>query len=200
MRPKSQRLITLDRLEATFHDCDRCGLSEQRKNVVHWRGNPYAKLCAIGEAPGADEDDKGLPFVGVAGRKLDELMAKAGLVPAQDVFIINMAGCRPPNNRKPTSEECKACRPRMELLLAIAKPRALLLLGAVAALRMAGITAITQWRGRETEVEFNGLGGVVTSLPAIPTFHPSYLLRQGNSNAIRLVMIDDIEKAWRLTK
>lgn len=198
MKPIRKRMMALDRLEETFCNCTRCGLSEHRNKVIHWRGSPSARLCAVGEAPGQKEDEKGVPFVGSAGRKFDELLTKAGLDPSQDIFIINLIGCRPPGNRVPTLEEWQACRVRFQMLLAICRPKVLLLLGGTAAKRLAGIGSITRWRGRKTEVEIIDSQGRVKTYPTVPTFHPSYLNRLGNDPITRGKMIYDIKLAWAI--
>lgn len=195
---KFSRLKTLEKLETTYRNCQRCALSESRTHLVHWRGSPEAKLCLIGEAPGAKEDEKGVPFVGAAGRLLDGLLIKAGLKPSRDVFIINTVACRPSGNRVPTFDEHKACRKRTAILIDICRPEVVMLLGATAAKRMAGVGPITSWRGNFTEMEAWTVLGGVREYPALPTFHPSYLMRKGRDPEIQAAMISDIQKAWRV--
>jgi len=193
-KEKYTKLEHLDVHERYWKHCGRCELCMDRKQVVNWRGSPDAKLFVIGEAPGRDEDEIGSPFVGKAGRKLDELFYKAGLQPNEDVFIANVIGCRPPNNRLPRVSEVKQCRERLAWLLLIVKPTALLLLGGTAALRIAGITAISKWQGCPTTVEI-AQGRVIMQYPAIATFHPSYLVRIGDNAEIKKKMISTIKKA-----
>ena len=192
------RMKTLEKLEATYADCDRCELSKGRTQLVHWRGSPKAKLLLIGEAPGAKEDEKGVPFVGAAGRLLDGLLIKASLKPSQDVFIINTVACRPLGNRAPTFDEHRACRKRTAFLIDIVRPKAIMLFGATAAKRMAGVGPITAWRGSFTELETWTVTGGTRVYPAMPTFHPSYLMRKGRDPEIQALMISDIQEAWRV--
>ena len=150
--------------------CTKCGLSATRTNVVFSRGNPTAKLLLIGEAPGADEDAQGLPFVGRAGQLLDKMIQAMGLDPAKDVYVCNIIKCRPPGNRKPEPIEIETCIPYLHEQIAAIEPKVIVALGntAVAALlgTKLGITKVRgQWklyRGR---------------IPVMPTYHPSYLLR-----------------------
>jgi len=191
----------LKRLEETWRHCANCKeLAAKRTNVVHWRGNPGARLAVLGEAPGADEDEQGKPFVGRSGRLLDALLKKAGLDPAEDVFIANMVACRPPNNRKPTSTELAACSIRLQYLLGHAvRPRALLLLGTVPA-KLAGIQGnIGRHRGEEQLVEMLDYSRKIHRWPAVVTFHPAYLLRVNNAPTAANV-VSDIRLAFSLTK
>jgi DNA polymerase len=137
---------------------------------VFARGNPDAQLCFIGEAPGADEDAQGLPFVGRAGQLLDRMIAAMGLDPETDVYVCNILKCRPPGNRRPEPEEMAACFPYLHEQLALVRPRAIVALGntAVGALldTKLGITKVRgQWK------LYRGQTLVM------PTYHPSYLLR-----------------------
>jgi DNA polymerase len=192
-----RRLEVLDGIERKWNACEDCALSEERNSVVHWRGDPTAPLFVIGEAPGADEDRKGRPFVGPAGRLLDTLFHRAN-VRSEHVFITNMVACRPPANRKPTHDELRACSGRLHMLLKVVRPKALLLLGSTAG-RLAGITSITAFRGEETNVELLMYDGEIRSWPAIATFHPSYILRAGGlaSEAFTLAL-GDVRSALKL--
>ncbi|APS00875.1 hypothetical protein BCY86_03685 [Pajaroellobacter abortibovis] len=157
-------------IEEEVSRCTRCGLAPTRKHTVFARGNPKASLCFIGEAPGADEDKQGLPFVGRAGQLLDKMIQAMGLDSARDVYICNIIKCRPPNNRRPTSEEIDACVPYLNEQIAHVSPKVIVALGntAVAALlgTKVGITKIRgQWK------LYKG------SILVMPTYHPSYLMR-----------------------
>jgi len=187
----TRRLRLIDRLTAGWGDCHRCPLHERRNSVVHWRGNPDAHLLLIGEAPGADEDREGRPFVGRAGKLLDELLAEAGMDPGEDIVITNTLSCRPPGNRTPQREELKACRPRLEMFIRIVNPGAIVLLGATAA-KLAGVHSVYSHRGSECEVEVGDL-----IIPAVPTFHPSFLLRT-HDREHRSNVINDLKLAGRL--
>ena len=150
--------------------CTKCALATTRTNVVFSRGNPEAKLVFIGEAPGADEDEQGLPFVGRAGQLLDKMIGAMGLDPAKDVYVCNIIKCRPPGNRKPEPIEVETCIPYLHEQLAAIDPKAIVALGntAVAALLNSklGITKVRgQWKLYRGKV------------PVMPTYHPSYLLR-----------------------
>lgn len=191
------KLARLDMLEASWKSCASCALGAHRTRVVMWRGSPDAKIFMIGEAPGAEEDAQGMPFVGLAGKALDEMLAEAGLSPKDDLFIANVVACRPPNNRIPLMLERMACRPRLEAMLQVVQPKVLVLLGATAA-RLAGITTITRWRGTPTEVEMAMYNKAIGSWPAIATYHPSYLLRNGNDPRMRAEIIGDFRRAQEM--
>jgi uracil-DNA glycosylase family 4 len=150
--------------------CMKCALHEGRTNTVFSRGNPEAALCFVGEAPGADEDAQGLPFVGRAGQLLDKMIQAMGLDPAKDVYVCNIIKCRPPGNRRPEPTEIAACIPYLHEQLATIKPKVIVAMGntAVGALldTKMGITKIRgQWK------LYRG------STPVMPTYHPSYLIR-----------------------
>lgn len=151
-------------------DCARCKLSGTRKTIVFGSGNPNADLVFVGEGPGADEDEQGLPFVGRAGKKLTEIIEKGmGLSRADDVYICNIVKCRPPGNRDPESDEIDACKPFLLKQIAAIKPKVIVALGRPASSTLLGrAVAITKERGIWHEFE-----GVKLML----TFHPSYLLR-----------------------
>ena len=154
--------------------CTRCELSKTRTHTVFSRGNPAAKLCFVGEAPGADEDAQGLPFVGRAGQLLDKMIGAMGLDPDQDVYVCNILKCRPPGNRRPTPEESETCIPYLHEQLAAVDPKVIVALGntAVASLIGGGTTlGITKLRGSWKLYR----GRVLV----MPTYHPSYLLREG---------------------
>jgi uracil-DNA glycosylase len=192
-----ERVRILDKLERVWANCDDCALCMTRKKIVYWRGNPDAKLCVIGEAPGADEDEQGQPFVGAAGKMLDKLFKLAGLSSREDAFIINVLGCRPPGNRKPQVEEMAACKPRLEAMLWANQPGAILLLGASSA-RLAGIHQIAAWRGRVTNVTMKLLEKHVIEYDAVATFHPSYINRLGGDASLMQLVATDIKLAYRL--
>ncbi len=152
--------------------CQRCGLGLTRKNVVVARGNPQATLMVIGEGPGQNEDETGLPFVGKAGQLLDKILLSVELNPDRDVYICNIVKCRPPDNRVPTPEEVAACIPYLHEQIRLVNPAVILLAGATAVRGLTGmkdpITKIRgqwfDWQGRQ----------------CLPIFHPSYLLRNAS--------------------
>ena len=149
--------------------CTRCAaLASTRTQTVFGVGNPAAELCFIGEAPGADEDAQGEPFVGPAGQLLNRIIAACGLK-REEVYICNILKCRPPGNRTPLPEEAANCREYLERQLELIQPKFICALGAVAAQNLLGTTvAISKLRGG-----FRDYKGI----PVLCTFHPSYLLR-----------------------
>jgi uracil-DNA glycosylase family 4 len=150
-------------------DCTRCRLSKQgRKQIVFGVGNPKADLMFIGEAPGADEDQQGEPFVGRAGQLLNNMIKAMGLR-REDVYIANIIKCRPPGNRTPERDECETCSPFLMRQIAAIKPKAIVALGAVAAKTLLAINApMSEFRGRW--FDFRGTKLAVT-------YHPAFLLR-----------------------
>ena len=168
--PAADKRVRLPELAAEVSVCTRCSLSETRTQTVFARGNPDAALCFIGEAPGADEDAQGLPFVGRAGQLLDRMIAAMGLSPEQDVYVCNILKCRPPGNRRPEPDEMATCIPYLHEQLALVKPRVIVAMGntAVAALLDTKL-GITKLRGQFKLYRGHTL--------VMPTYHPSYLLR-----------------------
>ena len=154
---------------------DGVSLSKTATNLVFADGNPEAKVMLVGEAPGADEDRLGLPFVGVSGQLLDRMMAAIGL-DRTSFYITNVCLWRPPGNRKPTDLELAAQKPFVERHIELVAPRILVLVGAAAAQGLLGTTeGITRLRGRWFQYT---LGESGQAIPALPIFHPAYLLRQ----------------------
>jgi DNA polymerase len=150
-------------------DCTRCRLHQQgRKQIVFGVGDPNAELMFIGEAPGADEDMKGEPFVGRAGQLLTNMIKAMGLSREQ-VYIANIIKCRPPGNRTPERDECETCSPFLYRQIAAIKPKVIVALGAVAAKTLLAINApMTEFRGRW--YDYRGTKLAVT-------YHPAFLLR-----------------------
>ena len=150
-------------------DCTRCRLHKQgRKQIVFGVGNPKADLMFIGEAPGADEDQQGEPFVGRAGQLLNNMIKAMGLR-REDVYIANIIKCRPPGNRTPERDECETCSPFLMRQIAVIRPKAIVALGAVAAKTLLAINApMSEFRGRW--YDFRGTKLAVT-------YHPAFLLR-----------------------
>ena len=180
-----RKLKQLDAMEVAWRNCQQCGLSLGRSKVVNWRGSPDAPLAIIGEPPGADEDQQGLPYVGRSGRMLDGLLAQAGLKPSTDVFIVNSVGCMPVGFR-PSVSEFEACHPRIEYLISVVAPRAVLLLGPIA-LRFVDSQA------RQPEIEFT-YKDVVSVYPAIASLATLTEPRDAD------VLLSDIRKAWELAR
>ena len=159
----------LDGIRAWIGDCQRCKLAGGRKSIVFGQGNPKAELMFIGEAPGADEDEQGLPFVGRAGQLLTDIIEKGMKMRRDDVFIANVIKCRPPQNRNPEPDEILACQPFLERQIEVMRPKVIVGLG-----KFAG-----QWLLKTAEPisRIRGRVGDYKGIKAIPTWHPAYLLR-----------------------
>ncbi|WP_339832042.1 uracil-DNA glycosylase family protein [uncultured Parvibaculum sp.] len=172
-RAIAQACTTLDALRAALEGFEGCPLRYTAKNLVFADGNPAARLMLVGEAPGRDEDLQGLPFVGRAGQLLDRMLAAIGL-DRQSVYIVNTLPWRPPGNRTPTPAEHAVCMPFVERHIELVAPDMLLLLGGVSAKQLLGTeTGITRIRGKWSSCRIGG-----RDIPALPTLHPAYLLRQ----------------------
>jgi uracil-DNA glycosylase family 4 len=176
---EAQRLAaeadSLEALQAAISAFEGCPLRyEGARQAVFSRGNPQARIMVIGEAPGADEDAQGAPFVGRAGKLLDKMLKAAGIM--DDVFITNTVYWRPPGNRTPSPQEQAICAPFVEKAITLVAPRLLLLVGAASAKsllkRSEGILSLRgkwfEWRAE----------GAPDSIPTLPTLHPAFLLRQ----------------------
>ena len=163
-------------------ECTRCALHVGRNKIVFGSGNPSAKLVFVGEGPGADEDEQGLPFVGRAGQLLTQMVegtAKREGIPItrDDVYICNVVKCRPPGNRTPLPEEMEICGQFLLRQIQAIQPKAICALGSTAAKALLGTKeGVTRLRGNWHK--WNGI-------PLMVTFHPSYLLRQYNQEAKR---------------
>jgi len=161
-------------LAAACAACRRCDLAAGRQRVVVSRGNPQARLMVIGEGPGAQEDETGLPFVGRAGQLLDQMLTSVGIDSNREAYICNVVKCRPPDNRKPTAQEMAACRPWLLRQIAVVNPAVILLAGASAMEGVLGVKGgITKLRGQWQQGRGEGLEGRWL----LPVLHPSYLLR-----------------------
>src|ERR1051326_1466336 len=167
--PVSGSVQLLRAIREDIGDCTRCKLHKQgRKQIVFGVGNPRAELMFIGEAPGADEDEQGEPFVGRAGQLLNNMIKAMGLR-REDVYIANIIKCRPPSNRTPERDECETCSPFLMRQIEVIKPKAIVALGAVAAKTLLAINApMSEFRGHW--YDFRGTKLAVT-------YHPAFLLR-----------------------
>ena len=164
--------LDLDELAVVAADCTRCPLSGGRTNVVFGTGNPTADLMFVGEGPGAEEDQQGLPFVGRSGKLLDAILAQEIGLERSQVYIANVVKCRPPDNRDPLPEEIAACRPYLQRQVELIAPRVLVTLGNFATKVLLDTrVGITRLRGRR----YAWGDGVVL----VPTYHPAALLRGG---------------------
>lgn len=149
--------------------CRLCALCETRRNTVFGVGDERAAWMVVGEAPGAEEDQQGEPFVGQAGKLLDNMLASIELKRGEKVYIANVVKCRPPNNRNPEAAEALACAPYLDRQIDLIKPKLIVALGKVAAVRLLGKDAsIASLRGKV--LDYRGT-------PLIITYHPAYLLR-----------------------
>jgi len=179
---EAPRTLTLTEIRQEMGDCRRCKLWKTRTHLVFGTGNPQARLMFIGEAPGAEEDQQGEPFVGAAGQLLNRLLERLGLKRAE-VYITNVAKCRPPNNRNPDAEEIAACRPFLVQQIQAVRPRVIVTLGAVAThALLAAKASLNRLRGQWQQFQ---------DIPVMPTFHPSYLLRVPQD---RIKTWDDMQK------
>ena len=163
-----QQRRTLQEIRDELGDCRRCKLCSGRTNIVFGVGSPNAELVFVGEGPGADEDEQGIPFVGKAGQLLTKMIEAMGFEREQ-VYICNVVKCRPPNNRNPEPDEIDACEPFLRAQLGAIQPKAIVALGKFAAQTLLrDSTPITRLRGSWREY---------CGIPLMPTFHPAYLLR-----------------------
>jgi uracil-DNA glycosylase len=161
-------------LEAAAGAFDGCTLRETALNLCFADGSPHAEVMLIGEAPGAEEDRLGRPFVGQSGKLLDKMLGTIGLE-RRAVYITNVIYWRPPGNRSPTQAEIAACQPFLERQVELLKPKVIVFLGGIAARGLLGVKeGVTKLRGRR--LVYTAAGG--TRIPAMVTFHPAFLLRQ----------------------
>ena len=189
--PNNRRLhqsevLSLDNVRKELGDCQRCPLGQVRINLVFGEGNPEADLVFVGEAPGADEDAQGRPFVGRAGQLLTRIISAMGLS-RKDVYICNILKCRPPGNRNPKQDEIHTCEPFLIKQLKAINPKAICALGTFAAQTLLKTgTPITVLRGR-----FHSYQGI----KFMPTYHPAYLLRNPGS---KKQVWDDIQMVMKI--
>jgi DNA polymerase len=155
----------------TIGDCQRCKLAPTRTQVVFGVGNPRAALVFVGEAPGADEDAQGIPFVGRAGQLLTKIIEAMGLR-RDDIYIANIIKCRPPGNRNPQPDEIASCEPFLIAQLDIIRPKVICALGTFA--------AQTLLKTKEPISRLRGRWQAYQGIPLMPTYHPAYLLRNAN--------------------
>ena len=167
-----------DPLKAAVAQCTACPLHEKRTNTVFGVGDEQAEWMFVGEGPGAEEDAKGEPFVGQAGRLLDSMLAAAAMQRGQNVYIANVVKCRPPGNRNPEPGEMHRCEPYLARQIMLIRPKLIVAMGRVAASHLLDTTAsIASLRGRVHNYQ---------GTPLIVTYHPAYLLRN----------LPDKAKAW----
>ena len=158
-----------EQLKSSASACTACPLHATRKQAVLGVGDIEAEWLFVGEGPGAEEDERGEPFVGQAGKLLDNMLAAIKLKRGKNVYIANIVKCRPPGNRTPAPDEVRACEPYLERQIALIRPRLIVALGKVAAQNLLGVEAtLASLRGRVHRYR---------DTPLIVTYHPAYLLR-----------------------
>ena len=180
LRPSAPSPSTLSwsELRSAVSTCVACGLCRGRKQAVFGVGAEQGPWLFVGEGPGADEDEKGEPFVGQAGKLLDSMLAAAGLQRGRDAYIANVVKCRPPGNRTPTPEEAAACAPFLDRQIDLVAPKVIVALGKTAAAHLLATDAsVGSMRGKVHDYR---------GRPVVVTYHPAYLLRN----------LPDKAKAW----
>lgn len=183
------RPAKLNDLEKIVKQCVRCSLCESRTNTVFGEGNPNADLLFVGEGPGHQEDQTGRPFVGRAGKLLNEAISSRLNITRSEVYICNIVKCRPPKNRPPLPEEVNECLPFLVNQIYQVNPKVIITLGNTPKEALTGVKeGITKLRG--TWLEWRGI-------PLMPTFHPAYLLRNPNKMDI---FYEDLIEAFKLIK
>jgi len=171
--PGETDFVTLQELDHSLKDCQRCRLSSGRTQVVFGTGNPNASIMFVGEAPGFYEDKQGIPFVGAAGKLLNELLESAGLS-RTDIYIANVIKCRPPDNRNPLPDEVETCKPFLFQQIEAIKPKVVCTLGNFAMQTLLGKKiGIMKMRGQVFQVQ---------DFFVFPMLHPAAALHQGNLN------------------
>lgn len=186
------RFDTLDALVAAMRALDDDPLAPEGTAIVVYRGNPAARLMVVGEAPGAEEDRQGKPFVGRSGQLLDQILLAVGIDPQREVFVTNAVFRRPPDNRKPTGEEIAWYRPYLMEIIRLVDPAVILLAGGVPTESvLADKRGITRTRGRWHRWEGRDV---------MPVFHPAYLLRNPSKapGSPKAQMWDDIREVRRV--
>jgi DNA polymerase len=186
----TQKDQQLEELAQEVKVCEQCQLHQGRTSAVPGEGDPEAEILIIGEGPGKNEDQQGRPFVGAAGKFLEELLASIGLTRDQ-VFIANVVKCRPPNNRDPLPEEVQTCWPFLEKQLQIIQPKVIVTLGRHSLQRFFPGHGITQYHGRALRRDFPPLGKQAFFI----CYHPAAALYNGS---LRETLLEDFKKLPRL--
>jgi len=186
--------MNLEDLRVQVENCRKCGLWKTRRHPVLGEGNPKAEVVFIGEAPGREEDELGRPFVGAAGRLLNEVLSEIG-IKRGEVYITNVVKCRPPGNRQPTKREIKACSPYLDRQISIIKPRIVVALGNTAASYILDrynmrFTSMERMHGKAFRV-----GTMWGEMKILLTYHPAAALRNPN---LRGVIKKDLEELANL--
>lgn len=188
-RPHPTGRPTLEGIRDDLGECTRCPLHETRMNIVFGEGDPHARLMFVGEGPGADEDRQGRPFVGKAGQLLTR-MIRAMNIERSQVYIANVVKCRPPGNRDPQPSEIRTCKPFLDAQIEVIAPEVIVALGRVSACTLLGtVNSISNLRGKLHERR---------GLPIIPTYHPSFLLREESDKRFKAEAWADLKMAMGL--
>lgn len=185
--------MSFDLLKEQYKGCTKCSeLCKSRSQVVFGSGNQKSKIIFIGEAPGATEDKQGIPFCGMSGKILSELLAHIG-VSREEVFITNTVLCRPQDNRNPAKEEVQNCRERLDKLIEIMQPKVIVTIGNFATERILGKTGITTLRGKIYPIIINN-----TEVKVVPVIHPAGYLYSGRNPEMLKQMKADFEAISRV--
>lgn len=182
-------------------DCTRCGLHKTRTNIVFGRGSPHADVMLIGEAAGQNEDEQGLPFVGRSGKLLSQWLEAMDL-PEEEVYITNIAKCRPPDNRNPSPGEIAKCISFLHLQIMIIKPKVLVSLGKVAGCTLSERPWSSLRALRENKALVYQCIETGMSVPLVATYHPSYVLRREGGfkpkEEANKAVLDDLNRALEI--
>ena len=168
---------SLDNICQDIRNFNQCDLIKTAINTVIYDGNPRARIMLIGEAPGASEDEKGIPFCGQSGKLLDNILKSINLSRIDDVFITNTVFWRPPGNRRPTAVEISLCKPLLERIIAFINPKIIILVGSTAVESVLNIKAIPMSELRQNKYIYLN-NRINNQIQTVTIFHPSYLLRQ----------------------
>jgi len=178
-----------EKLKNEYSKCEKCEtLLESRIQVVFGDGNPNSKILLIGEAPGSSEAREGIPFCGMSGKVLTELLSSVGLT-REKIFITNTLLCRPPNNRNPNREELDNCKDRLDRLIEVMKPKVIVTIGNFATNRILGKTGINSIRGKEFHLVIAG-----QKVSVVPVVHPASYLYSGRNPEMFKKMSEDFNK------
>lgn len=172
---ESKKTVSISSIAEKIHNCSRCRLAATRTNTVPGMGVDHPLVLVIGEGPGYEEDQHGLPFIGAAGQLLDKMLASISLSRKQNCYIANIVKCRPPQNRDPQPDEIQACISYLDAQISLLKPKMILLMGRIAGQTIFKTSSgINSFRGQI--INYNGI-------PAMATYHPSALLRKNELKA-----------------
>jgi len=174
-RSIAEKASSIEELRAALENFELCELKFGAKNLVFADGQVDAKIMLIGEAPGATEDEQGIPFCGMSGKLLDTSLSSIGLSRSKNFYITNTVFWRPPNNRQPSAEEVEICRPFLEKHIALINPQIIVMVGGVALTTLFGKNAQTSSFRRKLHMYSNPY---IQNVPTTAIFHPAYLLRQ----------------------